>query len=165
MPKNNSRSSSGWAIIWSKKLKLWLSVPVILLLVIFFMWWVRNNQKDAEYQKSIQDKVAITNTNDVKNVVQKFGKEKGENTKDLTNSSSNVWDKAKLDKAYYNLIYADKVGSFNDVYAMLSFVDAAEKSGLNIDDNSYGVDQKERSDIKLRADKIVESRKKGTAGS
>jgi len=176
MLKNSSTSpnSKGTSkvISWSRKLKpkfglaMILFISVLLFCSIWYFYSYRKNvenKKNTEYQKSIQEKVAIKSTQNVKEVVQKFGKESGENSKQLAESSSSSWDKAKLDKAYYNLIYADKVGSFNDVYAMLSFISTAEKSGLNIDDNSYGVDQKIRNDIKLRADKIVESRKKGTS--
>lgn len=130
-----------------------LAAGMSLILIACFGYAVYdNNQKQAEYEKRIQSLVEIKNTSNVQDVVQRYGTTKGDNKRDLENSNSEDWNKAKLDKVYFNLLYADKVGSFNEVYAMLFFVDVAEKSGLDIDDNSYGVNQQIRSDIKSRAD-------------
>ena len=173
MHNTSNSDSNNKATTWSRKIKPNFKLPIfILFLVVFSAFsifsFVRNKQqnakimKDIQYQKTIQKQVKIANLENANDVVRVYGKEKGQYSKELQSSNSATWDKAKLDKVYFNLIYADKVGSFNDVYVMLAFVDAAKKSGLNIDDNSYGIDQTKRDEIKLRADKIVESRMKGT---
>ncbi len=173
MHDTSNSDSNNKVTSWSRKIKPNYKLPIFILLLVIFIAFcifllVRNNQqnakimKNAQYQKSIQKQVKIANLENANDVVRVYGKEKGQYSKELQSSDSATWDKAKLDKVYFNLIYADKVGSFNDVYAMLAFIDAAKKSGLNIDDNSYGIDQTKRNEIKLRADKIVESRMKGT---
>lgn len=173
MHKNSNSDSGNKKMRWGKTLTsnyrlVFLFFIIILFFVLCSVLYLLNNQnkeaniKNAEYQKSIQKQVKITNTENVNDVVKVYGKEKDSYTKELQGTSSASWDKAKLDKVYFNLLYADKVGSFSDVYAMLAFINAAERSGLNVDDNSYGINQKIRNEIKLRADRIVEARMKGT---
>ncbi len=85
-------------------------------------------------------------------LVQKFGVDSDKATQEVRNSDSTKWDKSRLDKAYLSLLYADKVGAFTQVYTMLSMIESAERSGLNVDDNSYGITQSMRDDIRQRAD-------------
>jgi hypothetical protein len=44
---------------------------------------------------------------------------------------------------------------------LLDYISFAQKNGLDINNNSYGIDQKIRDEIKLRADASVEAFKKG----
>ncbi len=95
------------------------------------------------------------------NIVQKYGVESDKATKEAQNSDSVQWDKSQLDKAYVSLLYADKVGAFANVYTMLAKIEAAQRSGQNVDDNSYGITQSMRDAIRERADanakKVIDS--------
>lgn len=85
-------------------------------------------------------------------IVKKFGTDYDRATKELSSKSPAEWDKASLENAYLSLLYADKVGAFTQVYTMLSLIDSARKNGVDIDDNSYGINQQKRDDIRQRAD-------------
>lgn len=97
----------------------------------------------------------ILKTQDTKMLIKDYSALSRENNQELRKIDLNSWTKDGLDKACFNLIYADKIGSFTDVYAMLAYIESAQKSGINIDDNSYGVTKKLREEIKLRADLAI----------
>ena len=140
-----------------------LSIALIISVVYYY-----NSQNNSKQQTISQDDnneinaKKIVETNGAIEVAKNFGEAFNNNSQELRNSNIGTWNKEKLDKAYFNLIYADKVGSYSDVYNLLSSIDYAEKNGLDINNNSYGIDQKTRDEIKLRADKSVEASKKGT---
>ncbi len=116
-----------------------------------------NVYKDMRYQNSIKEQKQINDTSKAE-TVSNYGKDQAKNSQDLQGAPSESWDKEKLDKAYFNLIYADKTGSSSDVYNMLFFIEVAQKSGLDIDNNSYGIDQQDRDQIRQRADEVTKKR-------
>ena len=85
-------------------------------------------------------------------VVERYGKKYEAAVEEIRSSDLRKWDKAMLDQAYLSLVYADKVGAFTNVYTTLSLIESAQKNGLNIDDNSWGIDQEKRNAIRQRAD-------------
>jgi hypothetical protein len=152
--------------IRSKKALL-IFLLILLAIVIGSIVYFNNHQKNSKQQTISQDdknkinSKNIVETNNSIDVVKNFGEAFNNNTQELRNSNIGTWNKEKLDKAYFNLIYADKVSSFNDVYTLLDYISFAQKNGLDINNNSYGIDQKIRDEIKLRADASVEAFKKG----
>ena len=138
---------------------------IILVGSLIFFYNSQNNNKQQTISKDENNKINTKNiveTNDVSEVANNFGEAFNNNSQELRDSNVATWNKEKLDKAYFNLIYADKVGSYSDVYNLLSSIDYAKKNGLDINNNSYSIDQKKRDEIKLRADASVDAFKKGT---
>ncbi len=138
---------------------------IILLGSLMFFYISQNNNKQQTISQGENNKIndkKIIETNEATELAKNFGETFNNNSQELRNSNVATWNKDKLDKAYFNLIYADKVGSYNDVYNLLSSIYYAQKNGLDINNNSYGIDQKKRDEIKLRADASVEASKKGT---
>jgi hypothetical protein len=60
------------------------------------------------------------------------------------------WNKEMLNDAYAALLYADKMGAYTQVELFLGKIEAAQRNGMNIDDNLYGVNQEARDAIKAR---------------
>jgi len=149
------------------KRALLIILLILLAIVIGSIVYFNNRQKNSKQQtisKDDNNKINTKNivgTNDVREVANNFGEAFNNNSQELRNSNIGTWNKEKLDIAYFNLIYADKVSSFNDVYTLLDYINYAQKNGLDINNNSFGIDQKKRDEIKLRADASVEAFKKG----
>jgi len=151
-----------------KKALLIILLILLTITLIISVVYYNNSQNNSKQQTLSQDDnneinaKKIVETNEATELAKNFGESFNNNAQELRDSNVATWNKDKLDKAYFNLIYADKVGSYNDVYNLLSSIYYAEKNGLDINNNSYGIDQKKRDEIMLRADKSVESSKKGT---
>ena len=123
----------------------------VLVLTVYLKLVKEQSELSAPTDTPERDLTQIVNNDSVKDVVRQYGAEYDTATEELKTKSTE-WDKARLDKAYFSLLYAHKVGAFNQVYTMLSLIDAAQRNGLNIDDNSYGISQDERDAIRKRAD-------------
>jgi len=163
--------------ILGKPVRFWL----ILLLMVFMITGLTVVSRHKNQLPPANSKTTQTNTKETireilqadnsdgskANVVNKFGRDYDSATKNIRGSDPTNWDKAKLDQAYLSLVYADKIGAFTQVYTMMSYIEFAQKSGLNIDDNSYGVNQSMRDSIRERADinsKKVSDKKAGVSG-
>ena len=107
----------------------------------------------------------IDNNDTIEDVVESNGADYNNSIKAVNNSNPTEWDRAKLDKAYFSLLYADKVGAFSQVYTMLSMIDIAQRNGLDINDNSYRIDQGKRDEIRKRADEYAKRMTKPGTGS
>lgn len=97
-------------------------------------------------------------TNDAKGREQATTKYSETYNQSLTNIkgfSPAKWNKAQIDSAYQALLYADKIGAYGQVQSILALLQAAKSGGINIDDNSYGVDQKKRDEILARAENLA----------
>jgi hypothetical protein len=130
---------------------------IILVIGIFTLMMLIFSKRDNTKSQSTDTKTessptAILNDLNTTSLIKEYGATAQSNFSDLRNSSSETWDKTKVDKVYFNLIFADRVGSFSDVFAMLSFLQAAKQSGINIDDNSFNFTQSSRDEIRTRAE-------------
>ena len=134
-------------------------IVVVTALLVIRMGGSSKNSKvtDTAVVRNPKD---ILKNQDIKSLIKDYSNTSQTNYQDLRNLNGPTWNKGALDKAYFNLIYADKIESFNDVYAMLSFIESAQESGINIDDNSYGITQQKRLDFKARADSLAELTRK-----
>ncbi|MCA9332994.1 hypothetical protein KDA00_03925, partial [Candidatus Saccharibacteria bacterium] len=142
---DNSKDKATGKPRFSKKIPLGLIVLVLLIIVtlvnVGFYVNKKNKTNDTpineESTKNLRD---ITNNSDAGSLAQQFGRDYDMTKKEVKNSNPANWDKEMLDKAYFNLLYADKAGAFTEVYEFLSVIEVAQKIGVNIDDNSYGID-------------------------
>lgn len=107
---------------------------------------------DDSPQNKTTNLVAITETKNVEDIIRRYEKDYNRKSKSLQNPYYAEWNKDKLDDAYFSLIYADRVGDFNQVYTILSLIENAKNNGTNIDNNSYKLNQENRELIKRRAD-------------
>lgn len=143
----------------SKKLVIIIVGVIAVLAVGGYLLMTLRNKTDTQTTNE-KDLTKIAETKDVKSVVEQYGDDKQEIAKEVRSSTSKQWDKTMLDKAYFNLIYADKTGSFTEVYTLLSLLDIAGESGVNIDDNSYGIDEADRDAMRERADTAAKQAKR-----
>lgn len=79
--------------------------------------------------------------------------------------SPTKWNKAQIDSAYQALLYADKIGAYGQVQSILALLQAAKGGGVNIDDNSYGINQKQRDEILARTDNVAKGVSSQNAGT
>lgn len=136
---------------------LLLVVVGVIVLITGFTSSDNNSKSTGTGQKEPSQ---ITEYNDAQSVVERYESEKQSAAKAVQKTAAKEWDKELLDKAYFSLIYADKTGSFTEVYAFLSLLDAAKKSGVNIDDNKYGIDQAQRDEMLERANAAAKQAKR-----
>jgi hypothetical protein len=156
-PPRLSRTQAAFLII--------LVIALITLGMYIVLKWRKTNataKKSPSTTLSIQEQKHIVNNTDVSSVVQTYGKSQDVITKEVQASNPNKWDKTMLDKAYFSLLYYDKVGDFSHVNQMLFMISLAQKSGLNIDNNSFGVNQKARDAMQLKASQLAQKKAQGT---
>lgn len=137
------------------KVKLSLGIILVVLVTVALIAVAGYQRSSNKEKEQTQGLVKIKSVNDVGSVVDNFGDEQAKYNEEISEYSAIDWNKDKLDKVHFNLIYADKIGSFGEVYNLLVYIDVAQKSGIDIDDNSFGIDEQERNNIKQRADIIV----------
>ena len=70
---------------------------------------------------------------------------------DTETSNPSKWTKKQLDETYLIMLYNDKTGGSTDVLTALQDLEFAKESGVNIDDNSYGITQSDRDAMEARA--------------
>lgn len=145
-----------------KKLKLKRRKVVIGALVLCIvalavcMSAVVVQNRDVPTNDVVQELPQISSNHSAGDIVQLFGADYETSLKDLQKLPPAQWDKEMLDRAYFSLLYADKVNVFTQVYTVLAMIDAAESSGLDIDNNSYGIDQSAREEMRNRADNCAQ---------
>lgn len=113
-------------------------------------------QKSTVKQNKGRDLTKILTVNQTKEVVRGYSLDYTSTSEDLQKTSFNNWNKETVDKAYFTLLYADKIGAYTQVYNTLFILDTVSKNRVNIDDNSYGVNAQTRSEIRARADANVQ---------
>lgn len=85
-------------------------------------------------------------------VVDKYSQKYAEALQNTSDTNPSKWDKAKVDDAYVILLYVSKMGSYAQTLQYLALLESAKRNGINIDDNSYFIDQKIRDDIYIKAE-------------
>ena len=139
----------------SKKYLIVISALFISLVVgIIFLTNKKDQEpvsisKEEQYAKDLQN--SDSSDESKSQIVADYGKDYDSTISKVTNARPNEWNKTMLDEAYKSLLYADKIGAFTQVNTLLSTIDAMQRSGLDIDDNSYSVNQEVRASIKDRA--------------
>lgn len=139
----------------SRKKTVVLAVGIFLVFVVGVGAW----QMYKKYDERNQAKTGLVSDltkqlqgeNDKAQLVQQYSEQYGAATNDVQATSPSEWDKQTIDKAYTSLLYADKIGAFNQVYTVLALLETAQNSGVDIDNNGFGIDQTERNNIRNRA--------------
>jgi len=100
---------------------------------------------EAQYKNDMlgTDGTAVT----TEYLVEKYSQAYGVSLQNTTNTNPSTWDKAKVDDAYTTLLYVNKVGSFAQTLQYLALLEGAKAGGVNIDNNSYAINQKTRDEI------------------
>jgi len=138
-----------------KRRVIFALIALILVCVVIF---IKPNAKETvSTPEPVEGLLNAGNKDeDIILVVEKFGPKYDAAMDEVQNSDINKWDKAMLDKAYLSLLYADKIGAFSQVQTVLSLLEAVKSNGLNIDDNSYAINQEKRDEILNRANALLE---------
>lgn len=141
------------------KPKTYFSILIVIIAIIsgFFIVWNHNKNKikttHSEKETYAHDFInsSDNSTANKTHLVEKYGAHYDELISKILQSNPATWNKEMLNDAYAALLYADKMGDYTHVNALLSYIEAVKARGLNIDDNSYGVNQNIRDEIKQRA--------------
>jgi hypothetical protein len=163
---NKSKRGKGLKKLKSKRMLIvFLVIILVVTAAVVTKVYLLNNEKKVKPTGKALELLEAKDTDSSKDyLTEKLGEENTNVNKELKDSGLSTWDKAKLDKAYYSLVYADKIGNFTQVFATLSLIESAKKSGLNIDDNSYGIDQAMRDAIKRRAEDLAQKAQASNTG-
>lgn len=148
----------------SRRVIVFLVAMALILLSLYVVPIIGKRGKSASETVVQNELPRINDSDSIEDVVENNGADYNESIKAVNNTNPTAWDKSKLDKAYFSLLYADKVGAFSQVYTMLSMIDLARQNGLDIDDNSYGINQSKRDEIRKRADQYAKRTTKARAG-
>lgn len=84
-------------------------------------------------------------------LVDKYSGEYSETLDEVRGVAIQDWDDTTVEKAYFCLLYADKIGDFTQVNSMLFLIESAKQQGVDVDYDSRGVGSKELGEIQKRA--------------
>ncbi len=140
-----------------KKVKI-ASLAIIILVGIFWLLLRTPSSKPVSTGKDLSGVTKVTSKS---NLAEQYSSDFTRTSKEVSTTGYKSWTKDTVDKAYFTLIYADKTGNFSQVYSTLYMIESAGQNGVKINDNSYGIDQKGRDEIKARADALVQKAKSG----
>ncbi len=169
MPKNS------W---WHKNRKIIKVVTIVLAVAVALIvgWYF-----GYKYYKSRQNSSSTTNSREVifkkemlnpnssdetrASAVASYSEDYGNSLQATSNTNPAKWDKAKVDDAYVTLLYVNKMGSFSQTLQYIALLEIAKAGGVDIDNNSYGIDQRTRDEIyktaKQESDKALGQRGTG----
>ena len=85
-------------------------------------------------------------------VVKEYGGQYDQKVVTVLSKKPSDWTQEDLDDAYMALLYANKIKAYTQVAEILSMIEVAKMTGLNIDNNIYGIDQGIRDSIKTQAE-------------
>lgn len=152
--KKNSRLSR-FKVLTSSKKRLAILLVGIVVALVAIIWGYGELRSSTQKTNEETYTDAFTKSNDSdatkSRLVDQYGQKYDTTYAEVKTSNPANWDKAMLDKACIVLLYADKMNAQAQVYAVLSMMELAKARGLNIDDNSYGVNQGMRDAILQRA--------------
>ncbi len=135
----------------------------LFALLIIFIGLIAGGYLGYKYYKSSQKSNTPMGTSEAKYIkdmlgsdskvatkeylVEKYSQAYGVSLHNTSNTNPVNWDKAKVDDAYTTLLYVNKMGSFAQTLQYLALLERAKVGGVDIDNNSYGIDQKTRDEI------------------
>jgi len=132
-------------------------VLVVFLLGLYIYGETRNPSQPTEEQAYAQEFLGSDNSDEtVSRLVGQYGEQYDQLYEKVTLSDPSQWNKETLDEAYVALLYADKIGAFNQVNTLLGFIDAADRTGLNVDNNSYDINQSMREAMQQSANESAQ---------
>ena len=151
MPKNS------W---WHKNRKI-IKVAAIALAVALIL--TAGGYLGYRYYKNRQNSASTTDSREVifkkemlnpnssdetrASAVASYSEDYGKSLEATSNTNPAKWDKAKVDDAYVTLLYVNKMGSFSQTLQYIALLEIAKAGGVDIDNNSYGIDQRTRDEI------------------
>ena len=110
---------------------------------------------DAEREAKLREPIKIDNYGNSDKDMAELAKAEGPKydyaNEKLRGTDPAKWDRGMLDLAYSSLVYADKIDDFTNSYSLINKINFAQKAGLDIDDNEYGIDVKKREAMRERA--------------
>lgn len=142
-------------------------VVAIIIVIIVLAWQHQTARQSLGDTVATSDEVGYTlksqavlgsgdEPDDLAQITYQYGNDYDVIASEVFSSNPADWDRAMLDKAYFVLVYADKIGDFSQAKNVLYRVEKAEVSGVDIDSNGLGIDQAKRSEINSRADALYE---------
>lgn len=152
--RSKRRTSNSYLESKSKSFhkRVFIVAAIVVLGGVFWLFLRGGSPKTISTGK---DLTKINQAPKVNDVVEQYSGDYSRTTAEVSTTGYKDWTKETVDKAYFNLIYADKIGAYTQVYNTLYMIESAGKNGIKIDDNSYGIDQKGRDQIKARADALL----------
>ncbi len=139
------------AVVFSVAVGLLLAVTVISLIYNSLTDRIFKEQsREAQYAQEFLKSDGSDKTKS--DLVKRYSTQYDQALSNNSKSDPGKWSKQDLDNAYAALLYADKVEDYNQVNTLIAYIEFAKSRGLNIDDNSYGIDQQVRDAIKQRVD-------------
>lgn len=152
--------TSGKIVSKKKKILVLVAVGALILAVGGVTAWYFLSKQSVKEESSANN-TQLTNyeaaADEIKNtplsneelvkIVDNYGPQYDAALNDLQRSLPLKWDQALVDKAHFCLLYADKVGSSSQVVSIYYQIFAAQQAGINVDNNSAGLNQQAREEI------------------
>lgn len=155
-----------------KKLKVALCLLIVVLLIgaaglwYFFVYKAGKGQEqsaqaeqNSTYVSGAANIKQTSNDNSaaMQDLAKKYSNQCNEITKSLVQTTFSAWGRDELDKAYFCLTYADKVGDVQQMKFILAMLKSVSDAKVDIDNNSLGIKQQQRDAYTARSNKWEKS--------
>ena len=138
---------------FGKKHLVVLSLGVLAVAILVGAFFVTKPNSTSTNQQGNSTDAAVSS--------EPTGPDLNQEVKSLQESDPENWSREDVDSAYENLIYADSVGAFSQAQEILYNLEVARSAGVDIDQNSKGIDEAKRSEIRQRADNLEQAQLQG----
>jgi predicted negative regulator of RcsB-dependent stress response len=150
-PKHNASNKSRKPLA---VVTIMLAVALALIVGGYFGYKYYKNRQDSAITTDSREvifKKDMLNPNSSDetraSAVASYSEDYGKSLEATSNTNPAKWDKAKVDDAYVTLLYVNKMGSFSQTLQYIALLEIAKAGGVDIDNNSYGIDQRTRDEI------------------
>ena len=136
---------------------------MISLGLIFYYGFNRTTSKlTLEQQAYSKDFINSDNSEENKaKLSDKYSKEYADSLQSTSGSNPAEWNREKVNDASKTLLFVNKMGSYAQALQYLALLQQAKASGVNIDDNDYGVNQKLRDEIYAKSKEASDKASQG----
>ncbi len=136
---------------------IFVLIAILGLGALYIYGETKKPTQKTEQQKYTQEFIESDNSDaTISNLVERYGSQFDDKSSKVLQSNPAEWDKAMLDDACVALLYADKMSATTQTASLLAYIESAGASGLDINNNSYGINQEIRDAIRSRTKERIQ---------
>ena len=122
----------------AKKIVIIVASVVVLTAIVLTVWFLVFKKSDTEKEPTLTDRaneIANVNTDSSDELSQMIGESQSayeEYFNEILHTDSTTWTTEDIEKVYYCLAYASKVGLYQDATSLLANIDYAVANGVQV---------------------------------
>ena len=127
----------------TKKIVIIVASVIVLAAIVLAVWFLVSRKSDTEKEPTLTDRaneIANVNTDSSDELSQMIGESQSayeEYFNEILHTDSTTWTTEDIEKVYYCLAYASKVGLLQDAITLMANIDYAISNGVQVYSDSF----------------------------